>query len=175
MYKFIALFLLFTSVCFGQMYPLFGTVNSQGAVKYVVSNDAAATINSPKTVNLVTDYRGLGDFLGLFTLTMDVDSVINTALDSFYVVSRYKIQGTWYTGDTLQWDRLDTSEIDATIIQTNKELILPDTHGDSLFVWTNDPTVTTNIQGIPAYEQFGIAILHKTLVDFNVTIQLGRH
>lgn len=173
MYKLLVILTLLFLVSFGygQEYRLFRS--------YDLDVDAASTVDSDEA-NFTDDYRGLGKFDGLVTLVLDVDSSTTASgggNDSLYFVPMYKISGDWFTGDTIQWDRLNTASygIDDAFIDTNIELVIVETYHDSLLIWKNDPTTTTTIEGYPMWQDFKVRVLHKDSVDCEINLDAGRH
>ena len=163
-------FLLFFNLGYSQDYRLW--------TDEALTVGAAATLDSDY-FNLTDDYRALGKFNGLMAVVLDVDSSTTVCGDddSLYFVPMYEIMGTWFSGDTIQWDRINTADygVDDTFLDLNIEAIVTETHTDSLFVWVVDPTSVTNIEGYPIWENFGLRVLHNDSVNTVISATLGRH
>lgn len=112
-------------------------------------------------------------FLGFEVFTLDIDSLpsltdaTGTVRDNTIAfINEYKRNGKWWTGDSIRWDRFDTSNLESSIIQRNLVWISPITYNDSLLVWHNDPTDTSNIQGL-IWKERRVKIVWSDSVSFN--------
>ena len=170
-FLFVILSLLFLlSFSYGQEYRLWNAT---------IQEEDAGTTDSD-VFNFTDRYTTVGKYFGLTAIVLDIDTTIVTKTggnDSLYFVTMYKIGGTWFTGDTIQWDRVNTAAygIDDTFIDTNIELVIAQTYQDSLLVWKNDPTSTTTIEGYPMWQEFGVRALYNDSIDVFIDMRAGRH
>ncbi len=141
------------------------------------ADDAGST--DSRQVNLTDEAEELGKFNGLFAVTLDLDTLAadQGGDDTLYFCPMYKVSGTWFIGDTIQWDRLNTADyhIDDAFINTNIEAVIAQTYQDSILVWVIDPTSTTDIEGYPIWQEVGMRMLHGDSVDVNLEVRMGRH
>ncbi len=140
----------------------------------------AAGSDDSDSFNFTDRYTTVGKYLGLTAIVLDVDSSTTSSgggNDSLYFVTMYKVGGTWFTGDTIQWDRVNTAayHIDDTFFNSNQELIIPEVYHDSLMVWRNDPTSTVDVEGYPMWQEFGLRMLHNDSCDVILDVRAGRH
>ncbi len=169
MRNFLVLFLLFLFTV-----PIF----SQDLVLWNEEFTATASGSDlSKQWNLSDDFRNLGDYNGLMTIVLDVDSLtdVDNTADVLYFLPYYKIAGNWYKGDTIQWDSLNTSEIDDTILDVNMEAVNVSTSLSRVLIWRSDPSSTTTIEGYPASTAFGLKMLHADSVNFKLNCRIGRY
>ena len=165
----VLLLISFLSLSYGQEFRLWNETFAVGA---------AATDDS-EDFNYTDDFRGTGKFLGLFAVILDPDS--NTTVcgddDSLYFVPMYKISGTWFTGDTIQWDNLTVTAygIDDAFTDSNQELIVAEEDHGELFIWVIDPTSTTTIEGYPVWQDFKMRMLHNDSINVILDVRAGRH
>jgi len=158
--------------------PSIGDAQTRSLWDESITSDASGSDESER-YKLNETRRGFGgDFFGRICVLVDVDSIAGTddgENDSLYFISQYKISGNWYDGDTMQFDALTPDEIDSTMLDRNRELIIVQTHQDTVWFWTNDPTSTTTIEGFPAYDEFGVKVLYGDSVDFVIDADVGVH
>lgn len=113
-------------------------------------------------------------FTGQLVVTLDVDSSTKQGdNDSLYFFPMYKINDEWFTGDTIQWDRIP-DEIDDTILNSNIEAVVVQTFQDSLLIWVTDPTSTTTIEGYPVWLDFKLKMSYNDSCLFYINAELGR-
>jgi hypothetical protein len=162
----ISLLLLF-SLGYGQNYKLWAETFTA----------TAASTDDSEDWDFTDEYRNLGKFAGLVAVILDVDSSTteNGDDDSLYFFPMYKINGDWFVGDTIEWDRITTDEIDSTFIDVNIEAIIPSALHDSLMIWKNDPTSTTTIEGYPVWTDFKLRMSHNDSVTFGIDARAGRY
>ena len=112
-------------------------------------------------------------------IVLDVDSstTVNGADDSLLFFPMYKISGTWFVGDTIEWDRINTATytVDDAFIDANIEYVLPSVLHDSLLVWKNDPTSLTTVEGYPVWQEFKLRVSYNDSVTFIIDARAGRH
>lgn len=121
-------------------------------------------------------------YLGLEILTLDIDSLVSltdatsTVRDNgIFFINQYRVNGDWYSGDTIRWDRFDTSNIENNIIDRDLVTILPLTYHDSLLVWVNEPDSTNNIMGLP-YDRRRVKMLWADSINIaDIDLRQGIH
>ena len=140
----------------------------------------AAGTDDSNELNLTDRYTTVGKYYGLTSIVLDIDSSTTASGggdDSLYFVTMYKVSGTWFTGDTIQWSLLKTAAymVDDAFATPARELIIAEVAHDSLYIWNNDPTSTTTIEGYPLWQEFGLRMLHNDSVSFSLDVRAGRH
>jgi len=169
-------FVLLSTISFCQSYTLWYETDFEKIV--------GGTFYSREVNLFIEDTRQFGQFNGLFSTILDLDSISSyPGKDSaLYFFPNYKINGKWYSGDTILWDRFNTADfhINDPALNLDIESVVAQTYFDSLLVWTSFPSVpspsdTSNVEDRAAWTDFKMGMICPDSFKVKLNLRLYRY